>query len=232
MGTFGAFILIRSPIRSTRALFDVGASGPLVGFFLAVPALAHQQRAPLSCCLDGEGRPVDEAHARVQGIDPQPVPRQVEEGQARDHLQLDPGVGPQQLDGSLRHQRRAGHGVEDLAVGCRRLHQGVHDPRVHLVERGGRVVQVVEGAEPAHRRRSRVARRTQIAVAGTIDGPAGGRGHELGPGRAQPDHDHPRRHGVVEPTPEETLPLAGTKLRVDDGGAEGGAIPARGPRIW
>ena len=41
MGTFGAFILIRSPIRTTRALFDVGASGPLVGFLLAVPALAY-----------------------------------------------------------------------------------------------------------------------------------------------------------------------------------------------
>jgi membrane-associated protease RseP (regulator of RpoE activity) len=41
IGTFGAFILIRSPIRTTRALFDVGASGPLVGFVLAVPALAY-----------------------------------------------------------------------------------------------------------------------------------------------------------------------------------------------
>ncbi len=40
IGTFGAFILIRSPIRSTRALFDVGASGPLLGFIAAVPALA------------------------------------------------------------------------------------------------------------------------------------------------------------------------------------------------
>lgn len=40
IGTFGAFILIRSPIRSTRALFDVGASGPLVGFMVALPALA------------------------------------------------------------------------------------------------------------------------------------------------------------------------------------------------
>jgi membrane-associated protease RseP (regulator of RpoE activity) len=40
IGTFGAFILIRSPIRSTRALFDVGASGPLVGFIVAIPALA------------------------------------------------------------------------------------------------------------------------------------------------------------------------------------------------
>jgi membrane-associated protease RseP (regulator of RpoE activity) len=41
IGTFGAFILIRSPIRSARALFDVGASGPLVGFVFALPALAY-----------------------------------------------------------------------------------------------------------------------------------------------------------------------------------------------
>jgi membrane-associated protease RseP (regulator of RpoE activity) len=41
IGTFGAFILIRSPIRTTRALFDVGASGPIVGFLFAVPALIY-----------------------------------------------------------------------------------------------------------------------------------------------------------------------------------------------
>ena len=40
-GTFGAFILIRSPILTNRALFDVGASGPLVGFVFAVPALIY-----------------------------------------------------------------------------------------------------------------------------------------------------------------------------------------------
>jgi membrane-associated protease RseP (regulator of RpoE activity) len=39
IGTFGAFILIRSPIRTTRALFDVGASGPFAGLVFAVPAL-------------------------------------------------------------------------------------------------------------------------------------------------------------------------------------------------
>jgi membrane-associated protease RseP (regulator of RpoE activity) len=39
IGTFGAFILIRSPIRTKRALFDVGASGPLFGFIVAMPAL-------------------------------------------------------------------------------------------------------------------------------------------------------------------------------------------------
>jgi membrane-associated protease RseP (regulator of RpoE activity) len=41
IGTFGAFILLRSPIRNTRALFDVGASGPFVGFVFAVPALIY-----------------------------------------------------------------------------------------------------------------------------------------------------------------------------------------------
>jgi membrane-associated protease RseP (regulator of RpoE activity) len=41
IGTLGAFILMRSPIRSRRALFDVGASGPLVGFAVAIPVLIY-----------------------------------------------------------------------------------------------------------------------------------------------------------------------------------------------
>lgn len=39
IGTMGAFIRIRSPIVSRRALFDVGISGPLVGFVVALPVL-------------------------------------------------------------------------------------------------------------------------------------------------------------------------------------------------
>ena len=38
-GTMGAFIRIRSPIVNRKALFDVGISGPVVGFIFAVPAL-------------------------------------------------------------------------------------------------------------------------------------------------------------------------------------------------
>lgn len=41
IGTFGAFIVLRSPFRSVRALFDVGVSGPLVGFVAAIPALVY-----------------------------------------------------------------------------------------------------------------------------------------------------------------------------------------------
>jgi membrane-associated protease RseP (regulator of RpoE activity) len=40
IGTFGAFIRIRSPIYTKRALFDVGISGPLAGFAVLLPALA------------------------------------------------------------------------------------------------------------------------------------------------------------------------------------------------
>jgi len=36
-GTFGAFIKIRSPIPSRRALFDIGLGGPLAGFVVALP---------------------------------------------------------------------------------------------------------------------------------------------------------------------------------------------------
>ena len=38
-GTFGAVIRIRSPITTRRALFDVGLSGPVAGFAIAVPAM-------------------------------------------------------------------------------------------------------------------------------------------------------------------------------------------------
>lgn len=40
IGTLGAFIRIQSPIVNRKALFDVGISGPVVGFVFAVPALA------------------------------------------------------------------------------------------------------------------------------------------------------------------------------------------------
>lgn len=41
LGTFGAFIRIRSPITTRRALFDVGIAGPVAGFVVALPALAY-----------------------------------------------------------------------------------------------------------------------------------------------------------------------------------------------
>jgi membrane-associated protease RseP (regulator of RpoE activity) len=39
LGTFGAFIQMRSLIRSRRAVFDIGIAGPLAGLVVAVPLL-------------------------------------------------------------------------------------------------------------------------------------------------------------------------------------------------
>jgi len=39
IGTLGAFIRIRSPIRSRDALFDIGIAGPIAGFVLSVAVL-------------------------------------------------------------------------------------------------------------------------------------------------------------------------------------------------
>jgi membrane-associated protease RseP (regulator of RpoE activity) len=40
IGTFGAFIRIRSAIPTRRQLFDVGIAGPLAGFVFVIPTLA------------------------------------------------------------------------------------------------------------------------------------------------------------------------------------------------
>lgn len=39
LGTFGAFIRIRSPIYTRRMLFDIGACGPFAGFVVLLPIL-------------------------------------------------------------------------------------------------------------------------------------------------------------------------------------------------
>jgi len=39
IGTFGAFIKMRSPVLDRRALLDVGAAGPIIGFIVAIPFL-------------------------------------------------------------------------------------------------------------------------------------------------------------------------------------------------
>lgn len=51
LGTFGAFIQLRSPVPNRRALFDVGIAGPLAGLVVSIPmllwGLAHSKVVPM-----------------------------------------------------------------------------------------------------------------------------------------------------------------------------------------
>ncbi len=74
LGTFGAFIRIRAPIRNKRELFDIGAGGPIAGFVALVPFLlfgvarsnpaqvfvaADQNTAPLFLFLPGKSLAIE-----------------------------------------------------------------------------------------------------------------------------------------------------------------------------
>lgn len=57
IGTFGAFIKMKSPIITRKALIDIGASGPIAGFILSVIAalvgLHYSSVAPVSATSGG-----------------------------------------------------------------------------------------------------------------------------------------------------------------------------------
>ena len=54
VGTFGAFIRIRSPIQHRAALLEVGIAGPIAGFVVALPVLALSMTQAQYVPIDSE----------------------------------------------------------------------------------------------------------------------------------------------------------------------------------
>ena len=69
IGTAGAFIQIREPIRNRRALLDIGAAGPLAGLVVALPilfiGLATSQLTPPAPVVLQEGNSLLYAFAKI-----------------------------------------------------------------------------------------------------------------------------------------------------------------------
>ncbi len=62
LGTLGAVIRMRTPIHDRRALFDVGAAGPIAGLFVAIPLLF------IGLMLSHVGPPTPEAQIEGNSI--------------------------------------------------------------------------------------------------------------------------------------------------------------------
>jgi membrane-associated protease RseP (regulator of RpoE activity) len=58
-GTFGAFIKIKSPLPSRKAIFDIGVAGPIAGFVallpIAVLGVSHMHAVPAAPIPEGSG---------------------------------------------------------------------------------------------------------------------------------------------------------------------------------
>jgi Zn-dependent protease len=69
LGTMGAFIQLRQPMRNRKVLFDVGAAGPLVGLIFAIPilliGLANLKPTPITGFGTYEGDSIIYAAAKI-----------------------------------------------------------------------------------------------------------------------------------------------------------------------
>ncbi len=74
--------------------------------------VSHQQGAPLSCGVPGEGVSVDEAHTLLDRVDPEARPGHIEKRQRRDEVDDDPRVGAEVCHRPLEHEWRTGNRVE------------------------------------------------------------------------------------------------------------------------
>lgn len=76
IGNFGAVISIRQRIPDTRKLFDIGAAGPLAGFFVALGVLLYgfATLPPPEYLLDLPGHEAMKEHIRQHGTFPDTPP--------------------------------------------------------------------------------------------------------------------------------------------------------------
>ena len=154
--------------------------------------VGDEQWASISgrCC--GELVAIDQAYTGLDRIDIESSEGDVEERHRRQHDALDALVGAQASNRAFQHQRRARHGVEDLAVLGGRGDEAFGDLGVHIGKRVARLVDIVEGGGVGDQRGTRVTRRSDETTRRAVDRVERLLRDVLGACRAEPDDRDPR----------------------------------------
>jgi hypothetical protein len=158
------------------------------------------------------------ANWRASTMRTQPSPCELHERQRRHDGQFDDagrGSLTQELDRPLAHRRRAGDGVEHLAVLVRSLDDPTRDLGVHVVDRLGRVVHIIERGRVLDERGRRMPLRAHETYRHMRDRFARRGGREFRSSGAEADDDDSAAgHGLEvggasEPDEEDSLSTAG-----------------------
>ena len=106
--------------------------------------VGDEHRPVIAGRRSGELVAVDQPDRRLDRIDAEAGEGDIEERHRRQHDALDPVVVAQVPYRAFQHERRTGHGVEDVAVLGGRGDQALGDLGVDVGEGVGRLVDVVE----------------------------------------------------------------------------------------
>ena len=153
--------------------------------------VCDQQRSAVSARRAREPVTVDQPHAGLDRVDPQPGPHEVEERHRRKHGDGDPIVVEQNPNRALQHERRAGNRVQHLAVLDGSRHELFCDRRVDVLEPLRLFVQDVERRRIRHQVCRGMNGSANKPVTCPLDRLRGLGGHMLDPAGTQPDHHDP-----------------------------------------
>ncbi len=175
--------------------------------------VGDEQRTALAGGRRGELVTVDQADTGLDRIDAESRPGHVEERHRRSDVAVDVVTCEQVPNRALEHERRPGDRVQDLTVFGSGRSERVGDLAVHVVERVGGVIEVVERGGVGHQVGRRVHRRAQVAVGGPLDRRSGLDGHVVVATGAESDDDDPwsldLAHGQLSGT---TWPVVASKV--------------------
>jgi len=175
-------------------------------------ALRDEKRASLARRGLRELVRIHQFHRRVDRVDAEAQPREIQETHRGKHAYFDALICAQSAHAVFEHSGRAGYGVQRRAVAQCGGRNSLGNRGVHLGERVVALVFVVERDRIADERSARVVTRAKESALCRCDGVEGLSCHETGGAGPQPD-DRDEWTCHVTPTARRRCPRADPSVR-------------------